>query len=321
MILITGGCGYIGSHINKQLHSAGFDTVVLDNLSTGHADAARWGRFVRGDLCDADMVAAVLKEWPIEAVLHFAAFSLVEESVRDPQKYYRNNIGGTLNLLEAMLAAGVYKMVFSSSGAVYGLPSETPIPETHATAPLNPYGYTKNIIERVLRDYQQAYGMNSVALRYFNAAGADNDGELCERHDPETHLIPSLLKGLKAGRAVTIYGEDYPTPDGTCVRDYIHVKDLAHAHVLALQKLLAGPCADAYNLSTGHGCSVRDVVGTVEEVTGQRLEVVAAERRAGDPPVLVGDPAKAKRELGWQTRYSLLEMIGDQWSAMGGLKG
>lgn len=316
MILITGGCGYIGSHVNKQLHLAGFDTVVLDNLSTGHRDAALWGHFVNADLCDREAVTAVFREWPIEAVMHFGAFSLVEESVCDPQKYYRNNIGGSLYLIYAMEAFGVDKIVFSSSGAVYGVPLETPIPETHGTAPVNPYGRTKVFFEQLLADYHQAYGLNYVALRYFNAAGADVGGELRERHEPETHLIPRLLRAAQTDQAITIYGEDYPTPDGTCVRDYIHVDDLAHAHVLALRRVLGDSCAEFYNLSNGHGYSVREVISAVEEVTGRRLQVVVAGRRGGDPPVLVGNPTKAEQELGWYSRYSLYDMIKTAWQSI-----
>jgi len=313
VILITGGCGYIGSHVNKQLNLAGWDTLVLDNLSTGHEDVARWGHFVPVDLCDAEEVLAVFEKWPIEAVIHFAAFSQVGESVRDPQKYYRNNIGGSLNLACAMQASGVKKIVFSSSGAVYGMPLESPIPETHPTKPINPYGYTKLFFEHLLASYHAAYGMDYIALRYFNAAGADADGELGEWHDPETHLIPRLLMSARMDQAVHIYGDAHRTPDGTCVRDYIHVDDLAYAHVLALERVLNSSCATVYNLSTGLGHSVRDVIKEVEEATQRQLSLVYSERRPGDPPVLVGDSAKARKELGWRTRYVLRDMIDTAW--------
>jgi UDP-arabinose 4-epimerase len=309
-ILVTGGAGYVGSHACKALASAGYRPVVYDNLSRGHREAVRWGPLVEGDLHDRPRLAAALRSHRIAAVMHFAAFAYVGESVTDPEKYYANNVGGTLALLGAMREAGVGRIVFSSTCAVYGVPETLPIRETTAKAPLNPYGDTKLAIERVLHWYAGAYGMRYMALRYFNAAGADPDGEIGEDHAPETHLIPLVLRAA-LGRAgpIEIYGTDYPTPDGTAIRDYIHVGDLAEAHLRALGDLAAGGDSAALNLGTGSGSSVREVIAAVERIGGRKVPHREVARRPGDPPELVADPALALARLGWQPRHSDLETI------------
>jgi UDP-arabinose 4-epimerase len=309
-ILVTGGAGYVGSHACKALAGAGYRPVVYDNLSRGHREAVRWGALVEGDLRDRARLAAALREHDVSAVMHFAAFAYVGESVADPELYYANNLGGTLSLLGAMRDAGVGSIVFSSTCAVYGVPQTLPIRETTAKAPLNPYGDTKLAIERALHWYAGAYGMRYMALRYFNAAGADPDGETGEDHEPETHLIPLVLRAaLGRGNPVEIYGTDYPTPDGTAIRDYIHVTDLADAHVRALADLAAGGDSAALNLGTGSGASVREVIAAVERVGGRVVPHREAARRPGDPPELVADPALARARLGWQPRRSALETI------------
>jgi UDP-glucose-4-epimerase GalE len=309
-ILVTGGAGYVGSHACKALAAAGYVPVVYDNLSRGHRKAVRWGPLVEGDLHDSARLAAALRTHGIEAVMHFAAFAYVGESVTDPQNYYRNNVGGTLALLAAMREVEVKQIVFSSTCAVYGVPETVPIRETTATAPLNPYGDTKLAIERALHWYGAAYGMRYMALRYFNAAGADPDGEIGEAHEPETHLIPLVLRAaLGTSDPVQIFGTDYPTPDGTAIRDYIHVNDLADAHVRALGDLAAGGDSAALNLGTGSGCSVREVIAAVEWIAGRKVPRREAARRPGDPPELVADPALARSRLGWQPRHSDLDTI------------
>jgi UDP-glucose-4-epimerase GalE len=309
-ILVTGGAGYVGCHACKALAAAGHRPVVYDNLSRGHREAVRWGPLVEGDLHDASRLAAALRDHRIDAVMHFAAFAYVGESVSEPDKYYRNNVGGTLALLDAMRAAGVEQIVFSSTCAVYGVPDSVPIRETTAKAPLNPYGETKLAIERALHWYGEAYGLRSMALRYFNAAGADAAGEIGEDHEPETHLIPRVLRAaLGTGEPVEIYGSDYPTADGTAVRDYIHVGDLADAHLRALDHLAAGGAGGAVNLGTGSGCSVRQVIAAVERVAGRPVPRHEAARRPGDPPELVAEPSLARSQLGWQPRSSDLETI------------
>jgi UDP-glucose-4-epimerase GalE len=309
-ILVTGGAGYVGSHACKALAAAGYVPVVYDNLSRGHREAVRWGPLVEGDLHDSVRLAAAFRAHGIGAVMHFAAFAYVGESVSDPQNYYRNNVGGTLALLAAMREAEVKRIVFSSTCAVYGVPETLPIRETTATAPLNPYGDTKLAIERALHWYGAAYGMRYMALRYFNAAGADPDGEIGEGHEPETHLIPLVLRAaLGSGEPVEIYGTDYPTPDGTAIRDYIHVSDLADAHVRALGDLAGGGDSAALNLGTGSGCSVRKVIAAVERIAGRAVPRREAARRRGDPPELVADPALARSRLGWQPGHSDLDTI------------
>ncbi len=309
-ILVTGGAGYVGSHACKALAGAGYRPVVYDNLSRGHREAVRWGPLVEGDLHDHARLAAALSAHRAAAVMHFAAFAYVGESVADPEIYYTNNLGGTLALLGAMRKAKVETIVVSSTCAVYGVPEHLPIRETTAKAPLNPYGETKLAIERALHWYAAAYGMRYAALRYFNAAGADPDGEIGEDHEPETHLIPRILRAaLGRGGPVEIYGTDYPTPDGTAIRDYIHVTDLADAHVRALGHLAAGGDSAALNLGTGSGSSVREVIAAVERIGGRKVPQREAARRPGDPPELVADPALARSQLGWQPRHSDLDTI------------
>ncbi len=309
-VLVTGGAGYIGSHACKALARAGYRPVVFDNISRGHRDAVRWGPLVEGDLRDRERLATALDEHQVSAVMHFAAYAYVGESVADPATYYRNNLGGTLSLLEAMRATGVDKIVFSSTCATYGTPDSIPIRETAPQLPVNPYGETKLAIERALHWYGQAYGLRSVSLRYFNAAGADPDGEIGELHEPETHLVPLVLQTALGQRSqIDIYGTDYATPDGTAIRDYIHVQDLAEAHLRALEHLGAGGESAALNLGTGRGHSVREVVRVAEVVSGRRIPWRDTARRPGDPPALVADPSLAAELLGWRARLSDLDTI------------
>ena len=309
-VLITGGCGYIGSHANKLLSESGYDTVVLDNLVHGHREFAQWGRFVKMDLADREGLEKLMAAEKFEAVLHFAGYIAVGESVSDPETYYRNNVGYTLNLLEAMRRAGTKQIVFSSSAAVYGNPVRIPLDEDHPLAPINPYGRTKLMIEQALSDYSEAYGLRFAALRYFNAAGAAPGAGIGEWHDPETHLIPlALLAALGKIPAVKIFGADYDTPDGTCLRDYIHLDDLAQAHLLALEHLAKGGNSGCFNLGNGSGFSVKEVIATARKVSGREIKAEAAPRREGDPPRLVASSEKAKRVLGWKPKYTGLEEI------------
>jgi UDP-glucose-4-epimerase GalE len=309
-VLVTGGAGYIGSHACKALARAGYRPVVFDNISRGHREAVRWGPLVEGDIADRSRLAAALDEHQISAVMHFAAYAYVGESVSDPAKYYRNNLGGTLSLLEAMREAAVDKLVFSSTCATYGTPHGIPIRETAPQLPVNPYGETKLAIERALHWYGRAYGLRSVSLRYFNAAGADPDGEIGELHAPETHLVPLVLQTALGERShIEVYGTDYPTSDGTAIRDYIHVQDLAEGHLRALEYLLTGGETAAVNLGTGTGHSVREVVRVAEAISGRGISCRDAPRRAGDPPVLVADPSLAAELLGWRAVVSDLETI------------
>ncbi len=288
-VLVTGGAGYIGSHVCKALIKKGHDVVVFDNLEYGHAELARWGTLVQGDLLDRAVLGSVFRRYAPEAIMHFAAYACVGESVTDPARYYRNNVLGSYNLAEAARVHGVKDFIFSSTCAVYGLPGAVPITEDLPLAPINPYGNTKLAIERLLKDYGVAYGIKSVCLRYFNAAGADPGGETGEDHTPETHLIPLVLDAALGRReAITINGGDYDTPDGTCVRDYIHVRDLARAHVLALEYLMKGGADASINLGNSRGHSVKEVIETAKQVTGRDFQVIMGPRRAGDPPVLVG---------------------------------
>ncbi|EEW26444.1 UDP-glucose 4-epimerase GalE [Rhodobacter ferrooxidans] len=304
-VLVTGGAGYIGSHACKALRRAGFTPVAFDNLCNGHRDAVRFGPFVHGDVRDGMAVQQALRDHGAVAVMHFAAFAYVGESMQKPQLYYDNNVGGMLGLLAGCRGAGVNRVVLSSSCATYGQPAVMPITEATPQQPINPYGQTKLICEHMLRDIGAASDLTHVALRYFNAAGADPDGELTERHDPETHLIPLALLAAAGRRgALGIFGTDYPTPDGTCVRDYIHVSDLARAHVLALRHLLAGRGSVALNLGTGQGTSVRQIVAAVENVTGRRVPVQDLPRRPGDPPILLADPGKAAQVLDFRPDHS-----------------
>jgi UDP-arabinose 4-epimerase len=309
-ILVTGGAGYIGSHTAKVLARAGHQPVVLDNLSTGHASNVRWGPLVRADLTDTSVLREVLRSREIEAVIHFAASALVGESVVQPLAYFQNNIGGTLSLLEAMNSTGVTRLVFSSSCASYGVPKQIPIPEDHSQEPVNPYGESKLAAEKMFKWMGQAGQLRWVALRYFNAAGADPDGDLGEEHDPETHLIPlAIAAALGQRRHLELFGFDYPTPDGTAVRDYIHVIDLALGHLRALEYLGAGGESLAVNLGTGNGTSVRDVISMVEKVAGRAVPRRECPRRAGDPPALVASNKLARRVLGWEPSCSHLETI------------
>jgi len=309
-VLVTGGAGYIGSHACKALATAGYTPITYDNLSRGHRHAVRWGPLVEGDIADRAAVTTALESHRISSVMHFAAFAYVGESGTDPALYYRNNVCGTLSLLDAMREAAISRIVFSSSCAIYGVPDSVPIRETMTQLPVNPYGETKLAIERVLRWYGPAYGLRSVALRYFNAAGCDRGGEIGEEHDPETHLIPLVLRAaLGTAPPVRIFGTDYPTPDGTAVRDYIHVDDLAAAHVRALQYLAAGGESTAVNLATGNGYSVREIVAAVAKAVGHEVPQSEAPRRAGDPAALVADASLAAEVLGWRAQCSDLDTI------------
>ena len=308
-VLVVGGAGYIGSHTAKELVRDGHEVVVLDNFSTGHRWAVQWGELVQGDAGDAALVARTLRCYGIDAVMHFAASTYVGESMVDPRKYFRNNVVNTLGLLDGMLAAGVGRIVFSSTAAIYGVPEQLPLPEDHPQKPVNPYGESKLFIEKMLGWYAPAYGLTYAALRYFNAAGADPDGQLGEVHSPETHLIPLVIEAVLGRRgAVDIYGTDYPTPDGTAIRDYIHVTDLARAHILALRQLEAGKSV-LLNLGTGRGYSVREVITAVQTVTGRTVPARETPRRAGDPAVLVAAAGRAAEVLGWQPKYSDLSEI------------
>jgi UDP-glucose 4-epimerase len=309
-ILVVGGAGYIGSYMAKHLAQHGYTPIVLDNLVYGHKQAVKYGPFFEGSLSDSRLLSRLFEEYRISAVMHFAAFCYVGESMTEPAKYYENNITSALALLREMLDRQIDRFIFSSSCSIYGEPREIPITEEHPKNPINPYGRTKLVVEEMLGDFQQAYGLNSVSLRYFNAAGADPDGELGEDHNPETHLIPLVLQTALGQRShVDIFGDDYPTPDGTCVRDYIHIVDLAQAHMLALERLLSGLPGDAYNLGNAKGYSVKEVIETAQRVSGREISTRVGERRAGDPAVLVGASKKATRDLGWKPQFPDLETI------------
>ncbi|HVC19379.1 MAG TPA: UDP-glucose 4-epimerase GalE [Vicinamibacterales bacterium] len=308
-MLVTGGAGYIGSHAAKALHRAGYRVVVYDNLLAGHREAVRFGEFVEGDVADLALLRHTLRRFAVGAVMHFAALLAVSESVRDPIRYYRTNVSGALTVLEAMAAESVGRFVFSSTCAVYGEPVETPIDEAQPTRPINTYGETKLAVERALPHYERAFGLRFAALRYFNAAGADPDGELGEDHDPEIHLIPRAIQAATGGAPLEIFGDDYPTPDGTCLRDYVHVTDLADAHVLALQALEETGRSDTCNLGSGRPSSVREVTAMVERVTGLPVPARLAARREGDPAVLFAASRRAAAELHWRPRHSGLETI------------
>jgi UDP-glucose-4-epimerase GalE len=315
-ILVTGGAGYVGSHTVKELERQGHRVVVYDNLSRGHRWAVNSAELIEGDLADETRLGEVFSRNPIQAVLHFAALAYVGESVEDPARYYENNVANSLKLLRVMQARGVKSFILSSTCAVYGNPHRVPIPEDHPLAPVNPYGRSKLMVERILEDYDNAYGLRHVSLRYFNAAGADPEGTIGEDHAPETHLIPRLLHAaLGKIERIEIFGADYPTPDGTCIRDYIHVADLADAHVRALQRLLDGGTSETFNLGTGRGYSVREVLAAAERITGKPIPTVVAKRRPGDPPALVASADRARRDLGWTPKHSDLdEMIATAWS-------
>jgi len=315
-ILITGGAGYIGSHTAKRLSQAGFEPVTIDDLSAGHEWAVKWGPLVKGDIGDQKLIRDVVTEHRIQAVLHFAAHAYVGESIIDPRKYFRNNVARTLNMLDTLIDCSVKQIIFSSSCATYGNPERVPIAESHPQRPVNPYGESKLMVERILGWYGHAYGIKSACLRYFNAAGADPDGDLGERHAPETHLIPLvMLAAVGTNDSVSVFGTDYPTPDGTAIRDYTHVCDLADAHVLALEYLMNGGASVELNIGTGQGHSVLEVIQAVEQVSGRPVPVRQTERRAGDPPVLVADAAKASQVLNWRARFpDLREIVRTAWT-------
>lgn len=316
-ILITGGAGYIGSHVNEKLYRQGHTTIVLDNLSQGFKEAVPHGTLIEGDIADSALLDQIFSTYKIDAVMHFASWLDVGESVHEPLKYYKNNVAGTLGLLEAMLRANVKTIIFSSTAAIFGVPEVTPITEDHPCAPINPYGQTKLTVEKILKDFDRAYGLRYCAFRYFNAAGGDPEGFIKDYKFKDFHLIPFVLRSMRDGGTVSIFGTDYPTPDGTCIRDYIHVEDLASAHIAAMQKLLSGAPSACYNLGSGHGFSVREVIAAVEKVTGQKVSVIEGPRRAGDPPTLVASSEKAQRELGWEPRYIDLEdMVKHCWQAI-----
>ncbi|HEX2255998.1 MAG TPA: UDP-glucose 4-epimerase GalE [Afifellaceae bacterium] len=309
-ILVTGGAGYVGSHACKALAAAGYEPVVYDNLSQGHRWAVKWGPLVVGDIADGALLRRTLRRFDIGAVMHFAAHAYVGESMAAPRKYFANNVAGTLSLLDAMLDCGVSRLVFSSSCATYGLPRELPIAEDHPQQPVSPYGASKLMVENMLGWYGQAYGLAHVSLRYFNAAGTDEAGEIGEAHHPETHLIPLAIAAAQGRIArLTVFGTDYDTPDGTAIRDYVHVADLADAHVKALDGLLGGMASCAFNLGTGRGHSIREVVSAVEAVAGRRIPTEDCDRRPGDPPALVASAERAASALGWRPRRSDLTTI------------
>ncbi len=312
VVLVIGGAGYIGSHAARALKRAGHEVIVFDNLSTGYEFLAAGFELVKGDVLDAGALARVLPR--VDAIMHFAAHAYVGESVSNPKKYFHNNVEGGLSLLNAALAAGVKKIIFSSTCAVYGIPAKVPIDENTTRNPVNPYGVTKMFFEQALEAYDRAYDFRYGSLRYFNAAGADESGEIGEWHDPETHLIPVALHAAAGtGPELQVFGSDYPTPDGTCVRDYIHVNDLASAHVKALERLAAGKESFAVNLGTGVGCSVQEVISAVEKVTGKPVPRKMMERRVGDPPALVANPAKAQELLGWKATRGLQDVVETAW--------
>jgi UDP-glucose 4-epimerase len=312
-ILVTGGAGYIGSHAALELQRAGYEVIILDNLVYGHRDLVEnvlKCQFIVGDMGDRELLDRIFSTHNIEAVMHFAAYCYVGESVTHPAKYYRNNVLNTMTLLEAMLAANVRKFVFSSTCATYGVPDTIPILETASQKPITPYGASKLMVEQIIQDFHQAYDLQFVIFRYFNAAGADPGGLLGEDHSPETHLIPLVLQTLLGMReSVSILGTDYPTPDGTCIRDYIHVTDLANAHILGLEHLLEGGNSEIFNLGNGSGFSVREVIQATQDVTGREVKAIESDRRPGDPPVLVGSSAKASKILGWSPNYADIRPI------------
>jgi UDP-glucose-4-epimerase GalE len=311
-VLVIGGAGYIGSHAARVLRKHGHEVVIFDDLSTGFEFLAKGFELIRGDLGDTARVKPILEH--VDAVMHFAAYAYVGESVTNPRKYFHNNVESGLNLLNAIVDVGVKPLVFSSTCAVYGVPAKVPITEDMARQPINPYGVSKLFFEQALEAYSRAYGLRFAALRYFNAAGADDSGEIGELHNPETHLIPLALEATKHdGPALKVYGDDYPTPDGTCIRDYIHVNDLAEAHAIALNRLAKGAESFAVNLGTGQGCSVLEILQAAEQVTGRKVRRSIGPRRAGDPPALVADPSRAQQLLEWKAKYSLEEIVSTAW--------
>jgi UDP-glucose 4-epimerase len=315
-VLVTGGAGFIGSHVNLMLNEAGYSTIVLDNLYKGDRKAVTQGTFISGDISDTLLIKRILTDYPIRAVIHFAAFSDVGESVQDPLKYYRNNIANSLNFFETLRKQNVKAIVFSSSASVYGLPKKAKLTEKFPCSPISPYGRSKLMTEQILEDMDAAYGMRSCSLRYFNAAGGDPRGIIKHSARTEHNLIPRVLNAVLERKPITIYGTDYPTPDGTCIRDYIHIEDLGQAHILAMEQLLEGNESSCFNLGNGKGFSVREVIAAAERVTGKTVNVIEGPRRAGDPPFLVADAAKAERVLGWKPHYPHLEdIIAHAWKA------
>ena len=309
-ILIIGGAGYIGSHMCKYLSQNGYTPIVLDNLVCGHRESVKWGPFFEGSMDDKALLNHIFTEYEIAAVMHFAAFCYVGESVENPAKYYHNNVAATLSLLESMIENDILNFIFSSTCATYGEPIEIPIREKHPQSPINPYGRSKLMVEQIMDDFGNAYGLKSASLRYFNAAGADPDGELGEDHRPETHLIPLVLQtALNQREEIEIFGNDYPTSDGTCIRDYIHINDLAQAHLLALERLLNGLPGGQYNLGNGDGYSVKQVIDVARQVTKKKIPSKVVERRPGDPAVLIGSSEKAIKELGWRPQFTDLNTI------------
>lgn len=309
-VLVVGGAGYIGSHMVIRLLQENADVTIFDNLSGGYRDSILGGDFIEGDIADVDLLDKVFSENSFDAVMHFASYIEVGESIHSPAKYYQNNVTNTQNLLDAMVKHSVVNFIFSSTAAVFGEPEYVPIDEKHPKVPINPYGRTKLIVEQMLEDYDRAYGLKSVALRYFNAAGADPKTRIGERHVPESHLIPLVLQAASGRRdSISIFGQDYDTPDGTCIRDYIHICDLCDAHLLAIKKLKSDGVSARYNLGNGNGFSVKEVIDTAKKVTEKDIEVVIADARAGDPARLVADASLAKKELGWKPAYSSLEKI------------
>lgn len=309
-ILVVGGAGYIGSHMVKMLSQAGHHVATLDDLSNGFKDAVKYGGFVEGDIADSDLLDELFSENSFDGVMHFASYIQVGESVEKPSIYYRNNVTNTQVLLDAMVEHGIKCFIFSSTAATFGEPEYTPIDEKHPQKPINPYGHSKLMVEQILSDFDHAYGLKSVSLRYFNAAGADPDGELGERHDPETHLIPLVLQAASGRRKnITVFGDDYDTPDGTCIRDYIHINDLCTAHLLGLEYLVNGGESKSYNMGNGQGYSIKEVIDVAKKVTGNDFEVVTGPRRDGDPARLVADSKLLQSELGWKPEYPDLEDI------------
>lgn len=314
-ILVIGGAGYIGSHMVRMLANQGYNPVVFDNLSKGHREAVANYPFELGDLGDKARLTEVFKKYGIEAVMHFAAFAEVGESVKEPSKYYHNNVAKVLDLLDALVENDIKYFVFSSTAATFGEPIRPKIDESHPQNPINPYGSTKLMVEKILADFDTAYGLKATALRYFNASGADDSGEIGESHNPETHLIPIVLQAAAGKRAsIKMFGTDYPTPDGTCVRDYVHVNDLARAHILALEKMFKDNVSERFNLGSGNGFSVAEIVKEAKRITGIDFTVENAPRRDGDPAVLVADSAKAERILGWKPQYNLTRIIETAWN-------
>lgn len=314
VVLVTGGAGYIGSHTVKMLKEKGLAMVVYDNLSSGHREAVNGVPFVEGDIRDKGLLGDTLKSYGVTEVIHFAALSLVGESMTKPDKYYHNNVFGTMCLLNMMLENNVQRIVFSSSAAVYGEAGKVPIMEGCSANPTNVYGRTKKVVENILADYEKAYGLKYVSLRYFNACGADESGKIGEDHDPETHLIPLVLQAALGRKKVSIYGDDYPTRDGTCIRDFIHVNDLASAHLLAMEQLRVGKKSDVFNLGNENGFSVNEIITAAEKITGKAIPAQTVARRLGDPAVLVAGSEKARSVLGWKPEYTdLKQMIGTAW--------